>query len=351
MLLALAAGEPVRVARGLAIEPTTASAGGDFSRSDALVAQAQALAERLGNAHALGLTAMEAATVWFMRGEFRRARESFERAEQLFRDRCAGVAAELATTYALKLYSHFYLGELAALAQMVPDHMRQAEERGDLFAVLSAKVSYSNIYWLISDDAEGARREADDAVNRWSSDGFHVQHFASLTAQVHIDLYRGDGAAAWQRVQAQWRALTGSILFRVQSSRMEAHSLRGRAALAAAGSATSRPSLLAVVAEHARALAEAGLRHTEAQAHLLRAGAAATQGDRARALVLLDAAVAAADANDLALHAAAARYRRGQLAGDASLRDAGLEFLRRQRVRAPERFFAMLAPGFPDAAP
>jgi tRNA A-37 threonylcarbamoyl transferase component Bud32 len=354
LLLALEAGEPVRVARGLAIEPTTASAGGNFSRSDALVAQAQALADRLGNAHAQGLVAMEAATVWFMRGEFRRARELFERAEQLFRDRCTGVAAELATTYALKLYSHFYLGELTTLAQMVPDHMRQAEERGDLFAVLSAKVSYSNIYWLIGDDAEGARREADDALLRWSSDGFHVQHFASLTAQVHIDLYRSDGPAAWQRVQAQWKALTGSILYRVQSSRMEAHSLRGRAALAAAqatqANAAARAKLLAVVEEQARAFVKAKLRHTGTLAALLRAGAAATVGNRARALELLDAAIAAADANDLALHAATARYRKGQLTGDTAQRTAALDFLRRQRVHAPERFFAMLAPGFSDDA-
>jgi hypothetical protein len=349
LLLALDAGEPYRIARGLAIEPTTASAGGDFARSDALVAQAQALAERLGNAHALGLVHMEAATVWFMRGEFRRARELFERAEQLFRDRCTGVAVELATTFALKLYSCFYLGDMATLAQLVPDQIRQAEERGDLFAALSAKMSYCNLYWLLADDAEGARREADDAVARWSSDGFHVQHFAALTAQVNIDLYRGDGVAAWRRVQEQWRALTGSILFRVESSRMEAHSLRGRAALAAAhGDGNARDKLLAVVEEQARAFDKARLRHTRGQAQLLRAGAAATRDDRARALVLLDEAVAACAAGDLALHAAAARYRRGQLAGDERLRDAGLDFLRRQRVRAPARFFAMIAPGFTD---
>ena len=212
MLLALEAGEPHRIARGLAIEPTIASAGGNFVRGEELVARATSLAERLDSPHALGLTMMEAATLKFMHGDFKQARELFERAEQMFRDRCTGVASELATTQALLQYSLFYLGELALLGQLVPTQIRQAEEHGDLFAALLAKISYSNLYWLLSDDVEGARREADDAVARWSSDGFHVQHFAALTAQVNIELYCGDGAAAWRRVEAQWRALEGSNL-------------------------------------------------------------------------------------------------------------------------------------------
>src|SRR5205814_5092344 len=47
MLLALAAGEPFRVARGLAIEPTVVSVTGNFKRGEELVEKAQALAERI----------------------------------------------------------------------------------------------------------------------------------------------------------------------------------------------------------------------------------------------------------------------------------------------------------------
>jgi serine/threonine protein kinase len=352
-LSSLAGGDPHRIARALAFEPTMASVAGDFSRSEALFAQAQALADRLGDTLAIALVSMQRGTDQYMRGEYRRALGFYQRAEELFRERCTGVAAELATTQTLLQYSLFYLGELGLLAQLVPARIRHAEERGDLFAALLGKISYSNVYWLMADDVEGARREAEDAVARWSSAGFHVQHFAALTAQVNIDLYRGHGAVAWRRVESQWRALERSILYRIQSSRMEAHSLRGRAALAAAQGAlrSERPALLAAVERHARALASAPLRHTSALAALLYAGAAAVRGHGARALRLLDEAAAACAAADLGLYAASARYRRGELTGGddgRQLRDDAIAQLDAQKVVAPARMIALLAPGFAD---
>jgi eukaryotic-like serine/threonine-protein kinase len=350
MLLALDAGEPNRIARALAIEPTIASAGGNFARAEKLIALATELAERTGNPHALGLTSMEAATVAFMQGNFKLARQQFERAEQIFRERCTGVSSELGTTQQLKLITLFYLGDLQALAQGVPDHIRHAEERGDLFSTLVAKISYSNVYWLISDDAAGARRQAEDAVARWSSDGFHVQHFAALTALAHVDLYLGDAEAAWRRVQEKWRAVKASILFRVQSSRTEAHLLRARAALAMARARPDgRERLVAIVEQHAKKLAATPIRHARPQALLLLAGAAATRGDDARARALLDEAIAACAAADLALHELAGRYRRGQLAGgDAGRAEAAaaVAALHGQKVRVPERMFALVTPGF-----
>src|SRR5207248_3827751 len=90
LLLALEAGDPHRIAHGLSIEPTIASASGDFARADQLVAAARALSERIGNAHALGITLQQAATVEYMRGEFKKARPLYERSQQLFRERCRG---------------------------------------------------------------------------------------------------------------------------------------------------------------------------------------------------------------------------------------------------------------------
>jgi tetratricopeptide (TPR) repeat protein len=352
MLLALEAGEPHRIARGLAIEPTIVSATGNFARGDEMIEKAAALAERLGDPHALGIVALQSGTVDFMRGRFAAARGLFERAERLFRDRCTAMSCELATAQALQHYSLFYLGELALLAHLVPEQIRQAEERGDLFTALNGRITYSNLAWLIADDIEGARRAVDDALARWSSAGFHVQHFAALTARVNIELYAGDGAAAWRWMEAQWHALKRSILYRVQSSRMEAHSLRGRAALAAATVAgPARGERLQQAEKHARALAAGALPHTGGLALLLRAGAAALAGDGTRAAAELDAAIAAFDGSDLALYAAVARHRRGQL-GDGengrALRDGAIQFLRAQKVQVPTRIIRMLAPGFPD---
>ena len=60
-------------------------------------------------------------------------------------------------------------------------------------------------------------------------------------------------------------------------------------------------------------------------------------------------AVAGLDAADMNLYATAARYRLGQVEGGDGGRkifEAAEKWLRRQGVRAPARFVAMLAPGW-----
>jgi eukaryotic-like serine/threonine-protein kinase len=350
LLLALAAGEPHRIAYGLSIEPTIAGASGDFARADALTAEAGALAERIGNMRALGITLQQAATVEYMRGQFKKARPLFERSEQIFRERCRGAALELAVTQALHIYTLYYLGELARLEHLIPKQIREAEDRGDLFASLAGRLSFSNIYWVMRDEVDEARREANEAIARWSVEGFHVQHFAALTALVNLELYRGDGAAAWRHVEAKWSALKGSILYRVQSSRLEAHITRIRAALGAAQvDTTRRPELLGYVEWHAKKLDAAGYAFTRGIAALCRAGAAALRDERERTAARLDEAIGLFDGCDLALYAAAARHRRGRLIGGdegGAQMSAAEQLLTTQRVRAPARIVAMLAPGF-----
>jgi eukaryotic-like serine/threonine-protein kinase len=353
LLLALAAGEPHRIANGLSIEPTIVCASGDFARADALVAEAGALAARIDDARALGITAQQAATVEYMRGQFKKARPLYERSQQLFRERCRGAALELAVSQALHVCTLYYLGDLARLEQLIPEQIREAEDRGDLFASLAGRLSFANLYWVMRDELDEARRQADEAIARWSVEGFHVQHFSALTARVNLELYRGDGAAAWRHMESQWPALKASILYRVQTSRLEAHITRIRAALAAAATDhAQRPELLRCVAWHAGKLEAPRFAYAEGIAALCRAGAAKLRGDHARSLALLDVAIARFDASDLALYAAAARHRRGALVGGdegRALVEAAERCFAAQRVRSPARMVAMLAPGFANA--
>lgn len=81
----------------------------------------------------------------------------------------------------------------------------------------------------------------------------------------------------------------------------------------------------------------------------LRAGVAAQRGDRPAALLHLEAAVAGFEAAEMALYAAAARRRLGEMRGgdaDQALVEAADAWMTRQGVRAPARMTAMLAPGF-----
>ena len=353
LLLALQAGDPHRIAYGLAIEPTIASASGDFARADERVDRARTLAERIGNAHALGITLQQAATVEFMRGEFKAARPLYERSQAIFREQCRGAALELAVSQALHVCTLFYLGELARLEQLIPELIREAEDRGDLFASLAGRLSYANLHWVVRDEVDESRRQANEAIARWSVAGFHVQHFSHLTALVNLELYRGDGAAAWREMEQKWRALKSSILYRVQSSRLEAHVTRIRAALAAAQAAgddaAARETLLGHVEWHARKLDGARFLYARGIAALCRGGAARLRGDEERALARLDEAIALLDRSDLALHAAAARHCRGRLLGGtegAALVAAAERVVSAQHVRAPTKLIAMIAPGF-----
>ena len=308
------------------------------------------MAERIGHEQALGIALQQHATTEYMRGEFKKARPLYERSEQIFRERCRGAALELAVSQALHNCTLFYLGDLERLEQVIPERIREAEDRGDLFASLAGRLSYANLHWLIHDDVDEARRQAEEAIARWRFEGFHVQHFSALTAHVNRELYRGDGAAAWTFVEASWGALKKSMLYRVQSSQLEAHITRIRAALAAARAiAGRRDELLGQVEWHARRLERARFGFTRGMAALGRAGAAAIRGEGPRAVALLDDAIARFDGCALALYAAAARYRRGQLVGGADGRAqvaAAEAIVAAQRVRAPARMIAMLAPGF-----
>ena len=76
----------------------------------------------------------------------------------------------------------------------------------------------------------------------------------TLTASAQIELYRGDGAAAWQHIVEQWPAMASSALLHVECVRIFMVHLRARCALAAAASAADPEPLLKVVRQDARKL-------------------------------------------------------------------------------------------------
>ena len=48
----------------------------------------------------------------------------------------------------------------------------------------------------------------------WSRQGYYMQHMEELWMESHIDLYREDGDAAWDRMTRQWPSLRRSLLMR-----------------------------------------------------------------------------------------------------------------------------------------
>ncbi|HEY3356371.1 MAG TPA: hypothetical protein VGQ83_24185, partial [Polyangia bacterium] len=122
---------------------------------------------------------------------------------------------------------------------------------------------------------------------------------------------------------------------------------------AAAAAPSAAATLVASARRDARRTRRERLPWARCLADLLDGGAAAAGGDEAAAHACFAAAAAAADGADLALHAAVARRRQGELLGGdagAALVAGSDAWMATQRVRQPGRWTAMLAPGSPPAA-
>jgi serine/threonine protein kinase len=351
LVLALRAGEPYRVARALAWEVAhLANYGGSTRhRTARLLETAEALARRLKHPHAQGLVTLAAGITAYMEGRWHSALELSDRAAQVFRERCTGVAWELDTAHSFALWSLFFLGEVAEISARLPALLQEARERGDLYAATNLGTFVGHVTWLAADDPEGAQRDLGEVMGHWSRQGFHVQHLTGLMGQLQIDLYRGAGAAAWERVGREWPALARSLFLRVQVVRIFMWDLRARSALAAAVQA-ARPEPLWRAAEHdARRIERERMAWARPLAQLIRAGIAAGRGEREAAQALLRDAEAGFRVAGMGLFAAGAGYRHGQLldgdGGRVRLAEA-TGWMERQGIRNPDRMAALYAPGF-----
>ena len=97
LLLALRAGEPNRVARALAFEAvqTATRGGGARKRHLQIVRRAEELSAKLNQPHAVGLALWAIGGGAYLMGDWKKAAEFCERASEILRDQCTGVAWEL----------------------------------------------------------------------------------------------------------------------------------------------------------------------------------------------------------------------------------------------------------------
>src|SRR5207237_1115180 len=137
-----------------------------------------------------------------------------------FRERCSGVAWELATMQATLLYALVHLGELRKVDRLGEQYLRAAEERGDLYAVTSLRVGpLANVH-LAANRPEEARRDSLAALARWSTSGFHLQHYYHLMSILQTYQYVGDYAGAQKVLEEATPALEASMLLRFQVLRV-----------------------------------------------------------------------------------------------------------------------------------
>jgi hypothetical protein len=348
LLLALRAGEPGRLVSALAMEAAHESIGGTHNRRRpaALLGAAEALARQDGRPYPRAMATLARGIAAALAGEWREGQARCDEAEAAFRESCAGVAWELGTAQRFALWPLMFLGDVAEIARRLPGQIREAKERDDLYGETNLCLVIRTFTRLAADEPGRARAELAEVMARWSHDGFHVQHMNRLSDEAQIDLYEGDGAAAWRRLTEQWPLVERSHLLKVQQVRVFLRHVRGRAALVAARGAEWE-ALLRAAERDARALGREGAPWAAAQGQLLGAGVAAGRSDVGRAAALLRDAAGLCETAGLHLYAAAARRQLGTLLGgdegamleaDADRRMVG------QGVVRPERLAALLVP-------
>ncbi len=347
IFLTVRKGDRHQMLRAAAMEATyIASRGGpETPRERELAAIADRLMERTDNADLLAVRDATRCVRQFLRGEWKTALFGLD---ELYDSYPISRAGWHSNAHLFSLWSLAFLGRMAELRLRHAARLVDAEERGDLYTTVSLRIGHSNAVWLAADEVEEARRHLREAMAAWSHRGFFLQHYRAMLAEASIELYAGDGARAYAVVARDWTDLRRSFLMRIQYLRADAHFLRARCALASASTVADPAARVAEAAQLARKLEAERMRWTQPLAALVRAGVAHARGERDAVIARLREAVTKAEAVDMLMHAASARLRLGSLLGGdegAELKREALDWMTAQKVRVPERFVAMLAPG------
>ena len=354
VLATLRHGDPIRVGRSLVYETAYSSLGGfsTLRRSRRILALLQTIAEETGEPLLEGLHAGMSSLTAYQCGEWRLCKSMAEKADEILRSKCQGVAWELTSVQLYRVWALFWLGEYDEQARQTRRFVREARERGDLYAEVSLSTSLAAFHGLAADDPEGTSVRIERAFSQWTTRGFHLQHYWAHVAQVQCVLYAGDPASAYQQMIAKWTIMKRVFMFKISMVRAEMFHLRARAALAIAHRSGDKRELKRA-ARDVRRFSRVPLRWIRPATQLLRAALADMAGDHNRAMQLLRGAENGFRAEDMRTFAATARRCRGLLLGGEqglSMFAEGDAELRACGVANPPRMSLFMAPGLPAEA-
>jgi serine/threonine protein kinase len=323
---ALACGEPRRAGVALSLEVGYLAANGVKSATAglALGARTAELGRRLGNLRIMGHSQVASALVCFLSGRWKEAQEQSAVGEQTLRDHGADVRWEIDQVEFFAAAIAWQLGDARELVRRVSTHLRDAEERGDVYSQRGLRGWRANVAWLVIDQPAEARVQlAMVAQPLAAGENAQLSHYYELLSAGQIDLYEGDAAAAVARIDALWPAIHEAMLTRIPSVRIEGGYLRARAALALAASDGTDPAtrarLVREAADFARRLRRERMVWSEALAAAVRAGVARVNGDAEAEPRALLAAALRFDEAQMTLYAAATRRRLARLVGDETM--------------------------------
>jgi eukaryotic-like serine/threonine-protein kinase len=354
-LLALAAGEPYRLAMGFGNEAMFASLAGPRGRHRAakLLATATRLSELVDRPLPRARVLIADAFLAFHTGHWKESEERLERAERLLRDRCVGAnSARRMARYLLKSMWGF-CGRIDALRSSLIDGLREAEARGDLGDSITLRTGVATLAWLADDDPTDAlvQVEIASAIAPPRTLYQRTELISRLAIAAYCDdvdgLQRG-----LEKLRSHWPTMSREGALRHPVYGVLFRDLRGRMALvlAAHAEAAERRVPLREAGKMARQLARRRLPWASPFALALQAGISLLNDKQQDAVAYWEAAVRGFEVADLPMNAAVAKQRLADLVGGTRgqvLRDAAGVWFRAEGIRDPIRFARVFAGQMP----
>jgi tRNA A-37 threonylcarbamoyl transferase component Bud32/tetratricopeptide (TPR) repeat protein len=342
-LAALRAGEPRRLVRAFIGEAINLSVVGSRARRrynralanlDTLLAQIDDAELHAAGRAAIGLVALQ-------EGRFADALEAARLAEEAYRAAGSANRFQLTGVQSVQIWALSMLGRVREATGRLPELLRDARDRGDLFTTTTLSVSTAYYIPLLADRPDAALAVVDDALSRWSKRSVQLQHVHAVHARVNIELYRGDGIAAFAAIEAAWPEIRASMLLRHELTSTRAWELRGRAALAAAHQGAGAPAIR-VARQAERALRRVTTVGAAGLCGLQRAGLAYLAGDRSGAAAHLERALR--ELADMQQWRRSAQWALGHLRDDETAVEAAQREIAEEGASVPIRFLAMYLP-------
>lgn len=318
LLLALQAGEPIRIATSLSAQAMyLAGEGAPRAKVDALFARAAELTRGVDDPYVRAVVLCSHGTAAALVADYSTARVELQEAEQLFREHCRAARGETNTTRLFWAASLGYLGRWHELNERLESWLADAAERGDLYAATTLRLNeVSTLLWLAADDPETARRDAQEAMEGWPHRGDSVQGFYSRVLPVYVELYVGDVRAAMRRMEELLPGFYRSLLSRLKGLRAPVELLAGLCHLGMLKERHGdRAHHLSGVRRHLRYLEADSIAYSGVFAAMLRARVSAYEHGEQASVVPLQEALERSEALGMAMISACLRDRLGNIVG------------------------------------
>ena len=354
-VLAIQSGHAGRIVRALTAEARLLSASNpsrrNFSKAKALLRRAMTLALQQNDPRLLGITELGRAGLYQAMGKMKLCLKAAKSAGDIFRQRCVGTETERVDALLHKSKAVVWLGEAPRHIKEFRDATIDADARNDAHGALSLRFVMT-ILSLYDDASEQAQEYVLQMRNSLSKQGFTLQHFFALLADIAVDLYNNKAVLAWEKCRCEESRLGESKLLSLFHVRVVWHQFRGRCGLAAAEAVMcpkTKGHYLSQVLRDAQSLGRYKTAEARAFALLLKGGIAFQRDDRFKAIQRLDDAIDILEEAGMQSYAGYASLQRARIRDDTYSEEQSeqirAEFLARG-YKDPQRLAHTFVPGF-----